>query len=175
MRLLFVLIALMVPLAAQAQTSVPKETANSYFDNCVKTASPQQGLSVQAQEMLCACTAARLTQFFSMEDWKTMTGPNPAEARIAYNKMLINVYAPCMEEPTRERYYGRCAKTQGMDQKICTCASDKIAAHMAVQGPDIFTRLLAKDPNMQDPWAGLEEDAGFNNFIDTATRSCLPQ
>src|SRR5690606_25980766 len=109
MRLLALLLTLcLTSFAAQAQTQVSKETANEYFNNCVKAASPQQPVSVQTQEMLCACTAARLTQFFSMEDMKTMTGPDPSAARIAYNKMIIDIYAPCMEEPTREYYTGVC-------------------------------------------------------------------
>ena len=162
-------------LPAQAQTMVSKEQANTYFASCVENAAKTETrFSPQSQKMFCACTAARLTQFFSVEDMQTMTSPTDPNARVAFNKMIVDIYAPCMEEPTRERYYARCEKTSGMNQQICTCASDKIAVHMATQGSAIFTEMLARDPNIVDPWAALENDPAFNGFIDTATRSCLP-
>ena len=170
-----VLMVLILPLAARAQTPVPKETANAYFNNCVNTASPQQDMSVQGQQMLCACTAARLTQFFTMEDWKAMTSTDPTQARNAYNHMMVDIYAPCMAEPTRERYMARCAKTNGLNQQICTCAADKIAFHMQNYGSSIFSNLLAANANLQDPWAALENDPSFNAYIDQATKECMPK
>lgn len=163
---------------AQAQTQVSKETANEYFNNCVKAASPQQPVSVKTQEMLCACTAARLTQFFSMEDMKTMTGSDPTSARIAYNKMIIDIYAPCMEEPTREYYTGVCTSNPdtvkyGDPQKICPCMAGKIAAHMAVRGQEEFRKLLSRDPNIVDPMAALLGDAEFGQFAQNQLLSCL--
>lgn len=173
MKYIVYMLMLLVPSMAQAQTSVSKETANSYFENCVKASAPSQTMSQEGHEMLCACTAARLTQFFSMEDWTAMMSQDPAIARPAYNKMTINIYAPCMAEPTRERYAARCAKTSGMNQQICTCTAEKIAFHLQYYGSSIFTNILAQNPNVTDPWAALEEDAGYNSFIEKAARECI--
>lgn len=169
----FFALLLLTSFPALAQTPVPKETANAYFENCIKTASPTQEMSAEGQQMLCACTAARLTQFFTMEDWKAMGGSDPAVARPAYNKMMTNIYAPCMAEPVRERYYNRCLKVQGQQQQLCTCTADKLASYMQYHGSRIFGEMLAKDPNMQDPWAALENYGEFNGYIDMAGKECL--
>lgn len=174
MKYLLLVTLLLVPSMAKAQTLVSKETANTYFANCVKTASPTQDMSVEGQELLCACTAARLTQFFTMEEWQAMMSSDPAIQRPAYNKMMTDIYAPCMAQPTRERYMKRCARTAGLEQRICACTADRLALHVQNSGPQIFARLLAQNPNMQDPWAALESDPEFNAYIDKAGQSCTP-
>jgi carboxypeptidase C (cathepsin A) len=183
MRLLFFIMTLvtiyaLMPFSAHAQTQVSKETANQYFDNCVKSVSPQQPISTQTQEMLCACTAARLTQFFSMEDMQTMTGTEPVSARAAYNKMMVNIYAPCMEEPTREYYTKVCTSNPdtvkyGDPQKICPCMANKIAVHMATNGPRVFSEILSENPNVMDPMAALLGDPKFERFAQSQLLSCL--
>lgn len=164
---------LFVSAATNAQTLVPKDTANQYFANCLKTSTA--GLSAEGQKALCACTAARMTQFFTMEDMNAMMASDPAIARPAYNRMMVDVYAPCMGVPARERYYARCDKTSGIQQQICTCTADKIAMHLQNNGSQIFSNILAINATIEDPWAALENDPAYNNFIDTAGQSCTPQ
>lgn len=176
--LFLVLIVFLAPLTAKAQTPVSKETANSYFANCVKTASPTQGMSANGQQMLCACTAARLTQFFTMEDWQNMTSPSPEIARPAYNKMLIDVYAPCMSEPTREYHYTSCMQNPsvtklGNAQNVCNCAADALAQHMQYHGSSMFEKILAREPNIADPNAALFNDPDFQQVATQKTMGCL--
>lgn len=180
MKLLALLvIALLVPFTANAQTPVSTETANTYFSNCVAQKS-QQSFSPEAQEMLCACTAARMAQFFSMEDMATMTNPQsePAAQRGAFNKMLINIYAPCMEEPTREFHYNACMTNPqtaqyGDPATICRCMADAVAAHIQVHGPSIFEDLVARNPNITDPMTALTEDPSFQTFAQSKLLGCL--
>lgn len=172
MKYIALIMLLLVPSMAHAQTPVPKETANTYFANCIKGGAAAQNMSQQGHEMLCACTAARLTQFFSMEDWTAMTSQDPAVARPAYNKMTINIYAPCMGEPTRERYTARCAKASGAEQQICTCTADKLAFYLQNYGSSLFANILSQNPNVMDPWAALEEDPAYNAFIDKSAQEC---
>lgn len=177
--LTLLLILFLVPFAAQAQTTVSKETANAYFNNCIAQKS-EQSFSPQAQDMLCACTAARLTQFFSMEDMATMTNPQsaPDAQRGAFNKMLINIYAPCMEEPTREFHYNACITNPqtaqyGDPAKICRCMADEVAAHIKVHGPTVFEQLVARNPNITDPMAALTDDPSFQTFAQSKLLGCL--
>lgn len=175
-----ILLALLVPLSTlRAQTPVSTETANAYFTNCVAQKS-EQAFSSQAQDMLCACTAARMTQFFSMEDMATMTNPQsePAAQRGAFNKMLINIYAPCMEEPTREFHYNACITNPqtaqyGDPAKICRCMADSVAAHIKVHGPSVFEELVARNPNITDPMSALTEDPSFQTFAQSKLLACL--
>lgn len=171
--LLLLALTLLLPLAAHAQTPVSKETANQYFANCVKGAAPSQQMSKEGQEMMCACTAARMTQFFAMEDMKAMMSADQTIARPAYNKMMVEVYAPCMAEPTRERYLARCAKTNGTNRQVCECAAGKIGNYMKNRGSELFSAILAQNGDIMDPWAALESSDVYNKYLETATRECL--
>jgi hypothetical protein len=180
MKYLIIFLFLLAPFSSMAQvmTPVPNDVANKYFANCVAQP-PSQQFTVQAQQTLCACTAARMTQFFSMEDMKAMTdAANPAAQRPAFNKMLVNIYAPCMEEPTREFHYNACisdpeTKRYGDPAKICRCMADEVAAHMKVHGPTVFEELLSRNPNMTDPMSALADDPSFQTFAKSKLLACL--
>lgn len=178
MKYVLLIAILLVSFPVMAQTPVSKETANKYFDNCLKSTPPTQSISQNSQQMLCACTAARLTQFFTMEDMTTMTGSDPSLARIAYNKMLIDIYAPCMEAPTREFHYNACitdpnTARYGQPDKICPCLANALGDHLKVHGPEIFRGILSRDPNVMDPMAALSNDPSFQQFAQTKLMSCL--
>lgn len=176
--LLLLLTVFLLPAAAKAQTPVSKETANTYFQSCVKQTTANQSFSQQGQQMLCACTAARLTQFFTMEDWQNMMKDDPAVARPAYNKMLIDIYAPCMGEPAREYHYQSCISSPdivklGNPTKICQCAAEQIAVYMQGNGSNLFQRLLSRNPNATDPNALLFGDSEFQRIATEKTMKCL--
>lgn len=177
--ILMALGALFICLAAQpaaAQTAVTKEQANTYYSNCVQQKDPR--FTGQSQQMFCACTAARMTQSFSQEDMKAMVGQDPATARPAANKMLINVYAPCIETPAREYHYAQCinnpqtARLSSNPQGLCKCASDKIASFLNANAQKSFREILARDPNIADPMSALFEDAEFKSFAAKQLLSC---
>lgn len=160
-----------------AQTPVPKETANAYFANCVK-APAQEGLSANAQQMLCACTAARMTQFFTVEGMQTATTPNAPGQREAFNRMLVDVYAPCMEEPAREFHYNACitnpqSARYGNPQAVCECMAAQVANHMKANGPAVFRDILSRNPNIMDPMSALADDPSFTQFAQSKLLACI--
>jgi hypothetical protein len=167
-------------LPASAQTMVSKEQANTYFASCVEnSAKTETRFSPQSQKMFCACTAARLTQFFTVEDMQTMTSPTDPNARIALNKMIVNIYAPCMEEPTREYHYSSCISNPqvsalgGDPQRLCQCAADQIATHLATNGAQMFQDILNRNPTIVDPMQALYDDPKFQSFAQSKLMGCL--
>ena len=177
-------IILLVPLSAQAQaqnfTPVSKEMANKYFNNCVQSsAKTEQRFSPQAQQMLCACTAARMTQFFSMEDMQTMANTSDPNARVALNKMIINIYAPCMKEPMREYHYAQCisnpqtSQLTGNPQKMCACAADQLGIQMEVYGSQMFEKILSRNPTIEDPMSAVYSDPEFQTLAQNKALGCL--
>ncbi len=155
---------------ASAQTPVPKETADKYLQNCM--AKPIPDLSASGQKSMCACQASRLPVYFTVEEWNTMIGQDPTTARVAYNTMLTNIYAPCMEEPTREMYYKMCADNPATDQTICKCTADGLAAYMKTNGGQVFGEILEQDPMTVDPMAVLERNANFQKVKEEAAKTC---
>ncbi len=175
MKYLFIFLILL-PLSAQAQTFVSKDTANAYYANCVKTP-PSQNFSQEGQQIFCACTAARMTQFFTMEDWQQIVNRGP-KLREADNRMLVNVTAWCLQEPTRAYYYNTCISdtntaSYGNPQQICSCLGDAMGLHVQGSAPRIFAEALTKDPNIADPMVYLLGDSGFQQFARTQLTRCL--
>jgi len=164
---------LLLPFSAQAQTFVTKEKANEYFSNCAAAKSGQQAFVGNGQNIMCACQAARLTQFFYMEDMVAMGNPDPNIARPAYNKMLTEIYAPCMGEPTRAFHFNECMASGKVSQATCACASEALARHMELSGSNIFKQILAQDPNATDPNAILFGSPEFQQLAGQKTIGCL--
>lgn len=174
------IMALFIP-AAQAQTTITKEQANNYYANCVTNAAQtEQRFSKQSQELFCACTSARLSQgVFSVEDMRAMTDTTNPDARQSLNKMIVNVYAPCMEEPTREYHYNTCVQNPQVDrlggnkEQLCRCAANKIAEHLRTNGAKQFQEILSRSPDIVDPMQALYDDQGFQTFAQSRLLGCL--
>jgi len=183
MRLLIPMITtafiMLIPVLALAQTPVSKEQANTYFDSCVtNSAATEKRFSSESQQQFCACTAARLTQYFTIEDMQVMTSQTDPNARLAMNKMIVNIYAPCMETPVREYHYGQCLQNPqtaalGNPQKICGCAANAIATYLKQNGAQKFQEILSVNPNIYDPMQALYDDPTFQTYARTELMRCL--
>lgn len=171
---------LLVPFAAKAQTPITRDQANQYYGNCVtEAAKTEQRFSVNSQKMFCGCTAAKMTESFTLEDMAAMTDPNNPNARTALNKMIVNIYAPCMEAPTRDYHYSTCISNPqvkilgGNAERVCSCSADKIAQHLKNNGARMFQDILARSPDIVDPMQALYEDPQFQQFAQAQLTSCL--
>lgn len=178
--LTLLMLALLVPFTAQAQTPVPKDKANEYFSHCVQSsAATEQRFSPEAQQNFCACTAARLTQFFTIEDMQTMTDTTNPNSRLAMNKMIINIYAPCMEIPMKEYHYAQCianpqtAQLSQNPQALCQCAAEQLGIQMKVYGSQLFEELLARNPLNEDPMMAIYNDPSFQTLAQKKTIGCI--
>lgn len=164
--------------AAHAQTPVTKETANAYFSNCLQQPSP--GMSDQTKQYMCACTAAQMQKSMTVEDIRTMAQQSAA-GRLATNKMITEVYAPCIEYPARDHYYLNCMndpKTKNYTsnvQGMCTCLASQVAGYLKQNAKSEFTRILSRTPNITDPMSALTNDPAFMRFAQTKMMACIRQ
>lgn len=175
--LLLALVVVLFSAPTQAQTLVSKDAANKYFASCIAQP-PSEQFSKQSQNTFCACTAARMTQFFYVEDMLAMTGPDPVAARPAYNKMIVHLYAPCMELPSQEHFYNTCINNPDSAayadrEGTCQCLGKSIGLHFKLHGPEIFRNVLATNPNVVDPMAAAYQDPAFTKFAQEKLVTCL--
>ncbi len=177
LRFLLLLFIVFTPFTAQA-TSISKDMANSYYSNCVSKDAP--GISTKSKEFMCACTAAKMMDNMSVEDVQAMAQQNQA-GRNATNKMLIDVYAPCIEFPAYDYYYNNCItdpKTQTMTsnpQRTCSCLADQVAGYLQQNGQSVFRDILMRSPNLTDPMSALANDSRFRQFAQTKLVGCVVQ
>lgn len=177
--ILGILVLLIFGFAFPAQaTPVSKEMANQYYSNCLQQ--PSNGMSEQTKQYMCACTAAKMQQGMTVEDIKTMAQQSQA-GRNATNKMIISVYAPCIEYPARDHYYTTCMtnpQTKALSknpQGLCACLGNQVATYLKQNAQKEFTRILSKTPNITDPMAALTGDSKFTQFAQSKLTACVKQ
>ena len=149
----------------QNHVPVEQETrilANSYYENCLLENHPV--LTPASKNILCACTSAKLSEEMTPPQIKAMFEEGPAgdEAR---NRMLMFVYAPCMEYPVRDLITQNCmgnpevAKTASEPTALCECLGNQMGAYMAEKGPVVIEMALRTNPDSLDPLGNF-----FNSY-----------
>ena len=174
MRFLPLLMLLLLISPAHA-TPVSKDTANQYFQNCKKQQDPR--FSADIQELFCACTAVQLTKSFTLEEMQA-TAQQSQAGRNATNKLITEVYAPCIQYPAKTYHYNTCvedpkSKVLGDPQKICSCSADLVANHLQANAKSMFQDILRKNPNVLDPMQALYSDPPFQKFVQSKILGCV--
>lgn len=179
MRLVLLISALAcLAFPALAQTAIGGGTANAYYQACMDRADERMSLS--AQESLCSCASARMMVMMSVQELATMNPDPKHPGRAAYNKMLMNVYGPCMQHPVEERLTGECERDRHIRAfslrdpgALCRCMAQQTGTTFEQNAPDIVRRLLYFLPGMEDPLEPIMNDATFRQRAYDNLYACL--
>jgi hypothetical protein len=158
------LIALICPtgFSAHAQTPISNATSEAFYGNCLKRRDPR--MSEESQTEFCACSATQMQQSMTMEEAQTMFQQSQ-EGRDMLNKMLVTVYAPCMDMPVQDIVELECRSDpkvkalnlKGNPSDLCYCMGKETGKWFAANGPYLIAALLKKDPNITDPITPIME------------------
>lgn len=176
MRAVLSIFMILIAVPALAQTPVTPEMASKFHANCINQEAPL--LSAKAKELMCSCVAAQIIKTMTVEDVQAMGSQGP-DARPAVNKMLLNVYAPCIEFPAYDYHYYSCiqspdtAKLGSDPKKLCTCLASEVADFLDKNAQNVFSDILARNPNVVDPMSALTEDQEFQSFAQTQLLACV--
>ena len=177
MRLLVLTIITVMGFAnsANATTSIDRETANKYFEACVANEDPR--FTKDTQELFCACTSVHLMERYTMEDMRDSSRPDQI-GRDATNKMITNVYAPCIKYPAKEYHYNQCLNSGkirllGDPKTICSCSAEQVAAVLERDGQQMLIDIIEKTPNIIDPMRAVYDDREFQKMIEQKALSCI--
>lgn len=173
MKYVFALLLLMIPASSHAATPVTGEMAAKYNQTC--KVNRDMRMHEDTQNILCDCTAMKMQGAMSVEDMQAMGG-NDQNARVAINKMLTTVYAPCMEFPVRDLIYGRCKQDAYQAGKgICECLSSQMARYTAQQSQRLLGDVLRNNPNVADPMDAILSSAEFKQMEKRIVLQCIQQ
>jgi len=156
-------------------TPINRATAEAYFENCKKNEDPRFPKKVQAT--FCACTAAELMKSFTLEEMQATAQQNQA-GRKATNKLITDIYAPCIQYPAKTYHYNTCIKDPksgilGNAEKICSCSAKLVANHLQANAKPMFEKILRTNPNVTDPMQALYDDPDFQKLIQSKSLSCV--
>jgi len=158
---------------ANAQTALSSEQAISYQQSCVNNR--DERMTFDTQKLFCECTAHHMMSSLTVEDLMMVQGDGQA-ARNAINKMMMNVYAPCMEFPVRDLIFGRCMENEYQVEKgICECLANKMADYSAEKAQKYLSEILRDNPNIEDPMGPIVNHASFRQHEKRLALSCIQE
>ena len=176
---LAVIVFLTAGLAAHADIPVTKEAANDYYKRCTEADDPR--MSREAQESLCSCVSANMMISMTMDQMERMT-TYPGPGRKHFNDMLVNVYAPCMQDAVEEAFFSQCVKDKTIQEfslnsngleNLCACVAVKTGKTLLEEGPRILNYMLSKRPDITDPFTPMIEDPDFRRRAYDQVYTCL--
>lgn len=161
-----------------AATPVNKETSRNYFNNCLQERDPR--MSKASQEEFCACTAATMEQSFTMEELQTMH-EQEQESRDMVDKLLLEVYVPCMSYPVRDMIEMQCLddpKVTALELKgdrgtLCDCMGVSTGTWFSAEGGALMAALIADNPEMSDPLVPVMDSRAFQNKAYEFLMKCV--
>ena len=176
MKAIFILLLAfsLLPVSAsttRAETRIDQKTMQQYYKNCLVHAASDQTMSEGTKSTYCQCTALYFQKTMTMEDVIASTG-NDDKARLALNKIVTSVYAPCMEYPVRDLISRQCAVDVN-NRKICNCISDNMGAYTAKMAQKKLQDILANSPFVTDPMAAILDSAEFKKTQEQIAFSCI--
>jgi hypothetical protein len=185
MRYFFIaLTALFFALPSQAAVPINDEFVAAYQKNCM--AQRNQRMTMETQDSFCACTGQKMKETMTVDDIQTMGGQDQA-ARNMLNKVMLDVYVPCMDGLVREMVNDECMANNQVDagnarlaplninkNDLCKCMSDKTGAWYVTNGRSLMTKVLADNPNIVDPMTPVTESQEYKDAVLQNMLSCVP-
>lgn len=159
-------------------TPVSKDAANNFYLAC--RSAPDPRMTPETQNAMCACNAAMLMEKMSVEEVDTMKEQSQA-GRDMLNKMLLEVYAPCMNYPVQDLIEAECLRNENISkagismskEHICSCTANKMAEWFAKDGLELMRTTIKQHPNITDPIGPVMESQAFKSQSYSTLTSCL--
>ena len=135
-------------------------------------------LDAENKQLMCGCTSAKIPDIMTLEQMKAMANDTP-EGLEQRNRMMVLVYTPCIEYPTRAMVLYRCLpdpKLQavvGDTGPICNCLADNMAMFMRVRAPRTIESALRHNQKDLDPLRLLMESKGYETAETQTLNGCL--
>lgn len=151
-----------------------KELSNDYFKNC--TAQKHHILKNEELKLFCGCTAANMSEIMSPEEVQLMSTDTP-EGQFQRNRMMLLVYTPCIEFPTRALIMNSCTQQAMLKRpiKTCECIADGMAEFVKERAPSVVENAVKRNIKDLDPLRSLLESRGYKSQERYYLTTCLSQ
>lgn len=153
-----------------------KDYTNQYYKNCLAQKHPI--LKDEHLKLMCACTASNIPDNMSVEQIKAMS-TDTSEGLHQRNRMMLFVYAPCIEHPTRALVLDSClgnenlTETMKHEKKVCNCLADGMSEYMKVTAPKFIESAIKRNINDIDPLRVLMESKSYENKTEEIMHRCV--
>lgn len=168
-------------------TPVPNELAKEYYNSCMAEGTAEY-ITQEHLEDMCACVSTQVQQTMTVEELEILHGPDPIASERIQKKIMITVYAPCMEFTMHDVVLNTCNESQmmidattgwgggGTDKtnKIsCKCVAKKTTEYIAKNSQEIMIEELENDPFTLNPNSLILFSDKFRTQMQNATIECV--
>lgn len=163
-------------LETEAETT--RRLASQYFRNCMT--SRIKTMSRKAHEMLCACTAGKITEFMNASQIDAMLA-NTREGKHQRRRLVTLVYTPCMDFPVRNIVRKNCLANTEMRrtlrsyQAVCACLGEEMGRYLSQNKGFITGEMMRGGPESMNPQDILVEFMGtwqYGEYSENSARNC---
>lgn len=153
-----------------------KDFSNAYYKNCMAQDHPI--LKGESLKLLCGCTAAKLPEAMTIPQLQAMA-TSTAEGDLQRSRMMMFVYAPCMEHPTKALILDQCMGDpkvrNGLKHanRVCECLGDEMGKFMKERGPRVIEGALRRNVKDLDPLGSLMQSKAFDKASQAALQDCM--
>ena len=150
--------------------------ANRYFANCMNQGHPI--LNGENLETMCACTAAQIPGNMTVAQMQAMQ-TDTEEGQLQRNRMLMFVYTPCIEYPTKALVENQCLNNPQVKESmkyypaVCDCLSDGMAEFMRENAAEYIQASIQRNKQDTDPLRTLMESKVFTEKSQYYMRTCV--
>lgn len=150
--------------------------ANYYFKNCIKE--DTLVFEQDEKELLCACSAANMSQHLSVEEFKALD-KDTVKGRNARGKAIVNGYTPCMEYVMESKIMRDCSKSKQLrdiiigKSKMCGCTTNYMKSFMTRDGAYLIMNTLEQHPMSLDPLEYYFREDGYFNQLEHYLKGCI--
>jgi hypothetical protein len=176
---LIALVMMLMPGTASADKPVTQKIANSYYDVCMSKEDSR--MDTESQMNLCSCASARMMKELTLEDMVRMSPDVKNTAgRAIYNKMLVNVYGPCLKLAVQKTLAQQCVDDRKIQQfmlrdtrGMCECMAARTGDYMDAESDNILVTIIDQDPKVTDLYPRLMSSPRVRDAAESFVFSCM--
>ena len=155
-----------------AQTPVTDAQTQKFYETCSQNRDAR--MSVDTQNTFCKCSSIGYKNNITQEDLQDLAKGIGQDARNAMNKLVLELYAPCMEFPIRDMVFNKCTKDAFQAGKqLCSCMATKMARYVSERGKGELATILNANPNVYDPLDAITSSAAYATQEKRIVLQCI--
>jgi hypothetical protein len=162
------------PPVANTATALTAQQAATMYQSCLAQGAPAE-LTPQTKDIFCQCTATYTQKAITVEEMAAATTAGNPNAAAIQQKIILEVYAPCMEFPVRDLITAECVKTPALaaNPQICPCLAKNMSAYTAQTAQANLGKLMASGRPVGDVMNGLMETPEFKAAQQDIAMKCM--
>ncbi len=154
------------------ETPVTKEQAQIFYEACQQNR--DERMTKETQDIFCQCSSMGYKEHMTQEDLEQLAHGKGDAPRYVLNKILIEIYPPCMEFPIRDLVFQKCIQNEfQVGEKICSCMASKMASYMSERAQGELQEILKNDPTAYDPLDSITTSESYRQKEKRVVLECI--